>query len=204
MQDPERLLDDGSEFERLLLEGGIAERPNASLTRRMALGAGLGGALSYTSSAKAWMQTWWGTTVVFVGVGVGVAGAIALGAQPSRAPERDVPKAPLVSIPVEPASPAPSHRVSADGASEELGASKGPTPSLAIEPGAVSSKRAASAKPGSTLAQEIKALDRVRGLMAQGDSAAALVALDGYDRRFPEGTLSREARVLRARATRER
>ena len=204
MQDPERLLDEGSEFERLLLEGGIAERPNASLTRRMALGAGLGGALSYTSSAKAWMQTWWGKTVVFASVGVGLLGAIAIGAQPSRAPERDVPKAPLVSTPTEPASPARSHRISADGASEELAASKGPTPSPAIEPGAVTSKRRTSAKPGSTLAQEIKVLDRVRGLMAQGDSAAALVALDGYDRRFPEGTLGREARVLRARATQER
>ena len=200
MQDPERLLEQGSEFERSLLEGGIAERPSATLTRRMAMGAGLGGALSYTSSAKALMQSWWGKTVVFASVGAGVAGAIAVGSQLNTEPQREVSAAPVVaSTPAQPMKPAPLHRASASS----LAASERARTPPAIEPRRVTSKRAASAKPESTLAQEIKALDRVRGLMAQDDRAAALVELDRYDRRYPQGTLRREASVLRARATQE-
>jgi hypothetical protein len=204
VQDPERLLEQGSEFERLLLAGGIAERPSSTLTRRMALGAGLGGALSYTSSAKALMQTWWGKTVAFASVGVGVAGAIAVGAQLSAGAD-DLPAAPLaVSAPpvalttlAEP--PASSDASKASDAADSGVSERASTPLPASE--AVATKRMApSVKAGGTLAQEIKALDRARGSMTRGDRAGALAELDSYDRRYPAGTLKREARVLRARA----
>ena len=196
MHDPERLLSEGSDFERALLRGGVAERPNARMVRRMALGAGVGGALSYTASAKALMQTWWGKTVAVAmvggGVAVGVAGALTPSAAPpelERAPRAIVPAAPLGEqprLPVEPAAEAKSQ--------DEA---RPPAAAVPTTP----NPRPRSRKAASSLAEEVKLLDRVRASMARGDRAAALRELDGYDQRHPAGTLRREARVLRTRAS---
>ena len=200
MQDPERFLDEGTDFERALLQGGKVERPSARVVRRMAIGAGVGGALSYTSSAQALMQSWWGKTVAVAlvggGVAVGVAGALdpeaaqvpSSAAGPNPAPARASQAAlPAAPRPEEPAGAlAPAHDPD--------------PPSRAEARTAAAPKPVPRAKSASTLADEVKLLDRVRALMARGDQASALRELDGYDQRYPEGTLRREARVLRARA----
>jgi len=202
VQDPERFLDEGTDFERALLRGGKVERPTARVVRRMAIGAGVGGALSYTSSAKALMQSWWGKTMAVAlvggGVAMGVAGALAppeaqapsaAGSNrlPARASEAALPAAPRME---EPAGSVPALEPAAD-----------PEPPPRMEARAAAApKPSGRAKSASTLADEVKLLDRVRALMARGDQTSALRELDGYDQRYPEGTLRREARVLRARA----
>ena len=48
--------------------------------------------------------------------------------------------------------------------------------------------------------KELRLLDPARAAIARGDSAQALRLLDDYDRRFPDGSLQREAKVLRSSA----
>lgn len=55
--------------------------------------------------------------------------------------------------------------------------------------------------PGTeTVAEEVAALDQVRGALSAGNARGALARLDAYDQRYPRGTLSPEATVLRVRA----
>lgn len=51
-----------------------------------------------------------------------------------------------------------------------------------------------------TLADEVKLLDESRGALARGDGAAALRALDTFQKTFPRGRLGMEATVLRVEA----
>lgn len=202
MQDPERLLDAGTEFERALLRGAVVERPSARTLRRMALGAGVGGALSYSSSAKALLQTWWSKTVAVAVVGGGVAAGVVGSLHPEAAlPPKVTPV--VSSAPATAALPAPP-RVEQPVTSLSGSAVEAPAPGEI--PARAPAKRASgkpapprATSPASTLADEVKQLDRVRGSMGRGDRAAALIELDAYDRRYPQGTLRREARVLRAR-----
>jgi hypothetical protein len=202
VQDPERLLNRGTRFERALLRGGVAERPNARLARRMALGAGVGGALSYTASAKALVQTWWGKTVAVTlvggGVAVGVAGAMSGGADSDTldpAPQAVVPAAARKAEPRPPRPPAPEAQSESQARPGTL--SDGTSPAAPATP----NPRPRSHKPASSLAEEVKALDRVRASLTRGDRATALRELDRYDQQHPAGTLRREAQVLRTRAT---
>jgi hypothetical protein len=55
---------------------------------------------------------------------------------------------------------------------------------------------------GDRLKQEVQQLDRVRAALGNGDRARALELLDGYDRKFPSGTLAPEAAKLRQSARR--
>lgn len=207
MQDPERFLDGGTEFERALLRGGAAERPSARTVRRMALGAGVGGALSYTSSAQALLETWWGKAAAVAVVGGGALAGVAVAVAPDG-PESSMPgrASPPALAATSPRAPEPSRPEQPPQPIErELGSElpeQPPAPAAAVPAEAATSKRALRTSPAaSTLGDEIKLLDRARGLLARGDRAAALAELDGYDRRYPAGTLRREASVLRARAT---
>lgn len=201
MHDPERLLDAGTDFERALLRGGSVERPNSRMVRRMALGAGVVGALSYTSSAKALVQTWWAKTVAVAVVGggvvAGVAGALGSGAPAGSPPENaGADRAARAAAPV---APRVEQAATAPVQAPER-ASLSPSPTAATAEILPPKPRPRTTKPTGSLAEEVKQLDRVRALMTRGDRAAALRELDGYDRRHPEGTLRREARVLRVRA----
>lgn len=77
-----------------------------------------------------------------------------------------------------------------------------PIPTIANAPPKLPLRAAATPAPtpSSTLADEIAAIDRVRQAVYANDKDAALVGLDDYDRRFPNGKLAPEAQVLRARA----
>lgn len=204
MHDPERLLDEGTDFERALLRGGRGERPSSRMVRRMALGAGVGGALSYTSSAQALMQTWWSKAVAVAvvggGVAAGVAGALGSGsgALGSGAPRGTLPEGVASDRTARVAAPvAPPAEQSPPAVLEP----EEPSPALAPAEAVTPKPRPRATKPAGSLAEEVKLLDRVRALMARGDRAAALRELDGYDQRHPDGTLRREASVLRTRAT---
>jgi TolA-binding protein len=199
VDDPERLLDGGTDFERSLLQGGLAERPSAKLTRQMAVGLGVGCALSYASTAKAFMQTWWGKATAAFVVGAGVAGVVTV-SQPSATPEPAVvqaPKAQPAGHSVE-AAPKPE-KVSIPQLDLEVVEDEAPVEeSVLAKPPARAKQALPSAQ--STLAQEVALLDRARTLVKQGDHAAANRVLDTYQSRYPRGVLKREARVLRVRA----
>jgi outer membrane protein assembly factor BamD (BamD/ComL family) len=52
----------------------------------------------------------------------------------------------------------------------------------------------------STLLQEVASLDAARRALARGNAANAVSLLVAHETRFPSGTLTPEARVLRIRA----
>jgi hypothetical protein len=55
----------------------------------------------------------------------------------------------------------------------------------------------APATKSDQLKQEVQQIDRVRAALSAGDRDRALQLLDGYDRKFPTGTLAPEAAKLR-------
>lgn len=199
MADPERLLEGGTEFERALLRGGLGERPAADLTRRMALGVGVSGALTYTSTAKALMQSWWGKATAALVVGAGVAGVVATVSTRDAAPEAQSGEPATQAAPMVPAEHAAGEQsredspalVIEDLETDELDSEEGPAAQAQSRP-----RRTAQ----SSLAQEIKLLDRARALVRRGDRAGAAQVLKTYQQRYPDGVLRREARVLSARA----
>jgi TolA-binding protein len=68
-----------------------------------------------------------------------------------------------------------------------------PPPAIAPPPAAVASSPA-------RLADEIALLDRAEAAVSRGDFRGALAQLGEHYRRFPAGTLTQEAEVLRIRA----
>lgn len=200
MQDPERLLDGGTEFERSLLQGGAEERPTGALTRKMAIGAGVGGALSYTSTAKAMLQTWWGKAAAALTVGAGVAGVIAVTSTPNESTLTDAAAPPVIVVPTESKSDPPATEQPVGRAEPAEAVLAPPETDETPEPPRKAKRATPTRAPASTLAQEVKLLDRARALVAAGDHAAALRVLNTYEQRYPRGTLEREARVLRSRA----
>jgi hypothetical protein len=74
-------------------------------------------------------------------------------------------------------------------------------PPLAQPPSALPRERAAPPSAMQPpLAEEVRALDAVRQLMAAGDARGALRALDDFSRRFPQPRLGPEAALLREKA----
>jgi hypothetical protein len=58
----------------------------------------------------------------------------------------------------------------------------------------------AAQDPSSTLLEEVASLDAARRALARGNAASAVSLLVAHEARFPSGTLTPEARVLRIRA----
>lgn len=203
MADPKRLLDgEGTDFERALLKGALAEKPSRGLTRQMALGIGVGAGVTYASTAKALMHSWWGKAAAVVTIGAGAAGVVALGMgepEPAGGPASQAPAA----LPApQAAEPSPAERIHvedlADEASEPAAREDAePSPGTATRPRPARDRSRAE----STLAEEVRLLDRARALVRQGDERAALRVLSTYEQRYPQGVLRREAKVLRARAS---
>ncbi len=54
------------------------------------------------------------------------------------------------------------------------------------------------------LAEQVRLVDRARGLVAAGDAAGALAAVDAYEHRFGHGILAEEAALVRIQATQAR
>ena len=202
MEDPERLLDGGTDFERSLLRGALEERPTAELARRMAVGVGVAGTLSYTSTAKALMQSWWGKATGALALGAGVAGVSYLAHTEEPAPSSTHNSPAPVSAPAAPEVVEPERAEGSSPQEPAVPVDEVAPSEAAVEPRrpSVSARRAQQ----NTLAQEVRLLDQARSLVRRGDHDAALSLLNTYRARYPKGVLQREAQLLRERAQRQR
>jgi hypothetical protein len=210
MTDPERLLSGGTSFERGLLGAAAVERPNPALVARMEQGLGLSSVA--TASAIS------GKLLVAI-LGTGAAGGLAVwGLIATTSPEPIAPptQGPQVVAVDDVAADAPPpqpgaaivgvqagdvHEVPQQAQVEDL-------PLVAADEVAKERKpatrRSRAASPSDVapvsksdqLKQEVQQLDRVRAALGAGDKARARQLLDGYDRKFPSGTLAPEAAKL--------
>jgi hypothetical protein len=62
--------------------------------------------------------------------------------------------------------------------------------------GSVASRNVHAGSETGQLREEIRLLDRARGALARGNPGEARAALEAYQQRFPDGILTREARLL--------
>jgi hypothetical protein len=76
-------------------------------------------------------------------------------------------------------------------------------PETPARPPHVASTTPTPAPAASSLAEEIKMLDRVSASLSAHDGAGALTELDAYQARFPRGSMTLEATVLRIEALRQ-
>lgn len=198
MSDPERMLSGGTDFERELLAGGVGERPTAAMSRQMAVGVGVGGAVGYTAMAKAMAATWWGKAVIGTVVGAVVATSVLVGGgdpEPAKKSETRAPAvveqvaAPVVEAPAKPEVATVEEVTDLEEAADEEQAQP-----------AVSRPRVKAAPKKSTLAEEIRLIDQARALVKSGKHAQALSVLNRYSQKFPAGVLKHEAGVLRNQA----
>jgi len=203
MSDPTRLLSSPeSELERALLDAGRSYTASSSMRSKTLLALGLSAVATSTAPAAVAASSSL-TKAAFskVAVAVVVIGAVAapvwryLGHPASSAP---VTKAAVVAA--VPALPPPAVVESAPAPVAALE----PAPIAAAEPQPSTPARTAgstraAAKPAAapSLSAELAALDAARSSLSHGDPAAALSALDGYNRDFPRGRLKTEAEVLR-------
>jgi hypothetical protein len=192
----------------LLLQAGASERPSTESVRAAARVLGLvprAALIAYaiTSIAKGFKGSWWASYVVapalaLAGAGVVVYGVLAMRAHPVAsvaAPQAAPPVvqlAPAVAPPAPPSiDPAPAARVAeapvvqAQSPQARVAAAPRPTPATSTH------------EPGADMRREVQWIDQARSLAEANDTAAALHALDGYDRAFPRGVLSEESALLR-------
>jgi hypothetical protein len=189
----------GNEIERLLLAAGADERPGVESTRRAARALGivpraaLLAAALVTARGVRWMSVATWSSLSLMGL-VGVTALV------GRATPRAavVAVAPATPRPVSPAPQAPPSVAVVEAPASARDEAQAPAPAagahVARRPSAVSTPRA------DRLRDEADALDAVRELLAKGDAAGALLALDGYQRRFADSALREEALLLRIEA----
>jgi hypothetical protein len=208
----------GTDAERLLLEAGSSERPDAASMRRTAQALGLlprvlvfGGALALAARSARW------TPVMLRGfVPLACVGALAVVAY--NLAERH---GPATSSGIAPSAgtlagrvgnptdgvPAPTRTTepTADLPRPVLAASEAGEPRLRL-PGAprattrVVAGTTPATPPADSLREQAALLDRARARIAAGDPGGSLAVLDDYDRRFPGAPLSEEALLLRIEA----
>ena len=207
---------------RLLLEAGRADEPaeakhralvaasSALAVASLATGsaaAGVGAATGSAAASKAGIASIvslkWLLVVGVSSVGV-VAGAVALH-------EKSGASSPAPSVLV-----APPRHAGASGSARPLARVPSSTLAHAESPSVLPSPTApvrvapprdspqpASPPPTSspsTFSAELSALDRARALLDSGDPAAALMELDAYAARFPQGAMAPESTLLRIEA----
>jgi hypothetical protein len=69
-----------------------------------------------------------------------------------------------------------------------------------VIPASVAAPAPSSAASSDPISAEVATLDGVRAALESGSPARALVMLDAFDARFPDGALSQEASVMRVKA----
>lgn len=203
MKDPQPLLDDGATaLELALLQAGDADRPSPKARQAALAALGLSGAIlsasspvaaaagnaAVSSGARLLAAKWWA-----IGALVTASGAAGLGygyATSAGSP---------ATSPSAHAAPQPSHAPLTSTA--ELPAPQVfPTPIPVVttteHPPAPPLRSSSSASnPG--IQDQIAIIDRARAAVAAHQPAAAMAALDDYQRRFPGGVLAQEASLLR-------
>lgn len=240
MNEPRRLVAEGTEFERGVLRSARLDAPTDEAFKRTLLAIGAGAATLSTTAATAGAgvaaggaAAGGGMTVLggagagmlvkWVGIAVVVACAGTAVTDASLAPRHSaalhpaaVSKAeiflvpapsPLDPAPVVPDAPAPDRErppafehTPVGPPTQVAGAPNGHAASVNQERSPRGeSAFALSVKPRapSSLQAQVAALDRVRALLAERNTARALEELDAYDHAFPSSDLGEEATVLR-------
>jgi hypothetical protein len=204
MKEPRRLLDDSSSaLERALLDAGVSYRCSADTRVKTMAALGLAGSAALTASTLGVASTSWfakiGWLKLLLGVSaVGAVSAVPLGyrAWQRHHPQPIVNEVSQVGAGLKGSEPVAQVKAVADSDSlrQEI------APISESSEGVSNSKASASSKadaPVPGLAEELAALDAARSLLTRGDSTAALVRLDAYNRTYPKGRLRLEAEVLR-------
>lgn len=210
MSNPRRYLDDegAAPLARALLQSaaddGLDETRVAALARALSAGAGgaaageplVAGARSRLPLALFAASKWALLALVPLAVAGGVFVAGGGGAAPSsNAAASDVTAAPPIA---EPAVVSTTSETPLRDALPVALLPEAPPESVARatrEPGARSAATAASSASGA-LAAEVRALERVRGAIAERRIEDARAGLESYERAFPKKLLGKEARVL--------
>ncbi len=220
MSDVKRLLDEGSSFERQLLQSSDSDEPSPALERKILaalvpMASTADAAESsharggpHASSAFRLVRP---AAIATIAIGLVVGGSLLVNTTPTppaagpSVSEPAAPAAPAV-VPEEPtAAPADVPAVTPDSLPTA------PPAEVAVQPPAQAGGRPrtfATSTPssqnakmdlGSSLEREIALLDSVKTKLGAGAAADAAHALDAYDAEFPQGTLRPEATVLRIR-----
>jgi hypothetical protein len=230
MNDPKRLLEEGTELEARLLSSAIDDAPRAGLGRKVHLALGIGGAAIGTGTATTTaaaaaskvppllaslgVAKWIG----IVAVGTGAVASVAVvhrrastvestSVEAPGAMERPAPGAPAVRTAPEPEtrSAAPAE-VTPPPAPIAAGP---PAPDPRVGPSG--GRQAPVAAPGPPavappkapapeLAGELALLDRAHAALDSGDTQLALATLDRHDLEYMNGGLAPEALLLRIKA----
>lgn len=218
MSDPkQRLLEDGSPFERLLLQSSESEEPPAELEKKIlaammvAPSAGLADEAAESSQVRqvykpARSRLVRPMAVATIALGLLFGGALTV----SRAPSPEPAPSSGVDLSGPPADPVPSiaerpaelPTVTPDSlptARDSVPAAPAQQPIPAARPRGTATSQSMTAEPSSSLEREIALLDSVKAKLGAGAASDAARALDTYDTEFPQGTLRPEATVLRIR-----
>lgn len=193
--DPERLINESSDFERELLRAGQSDAMSAE-SRRAILGAlGVGGTLVAAGTIAAGIKASSGKGLL---TALGIGGISAIGAvgvwaglsltEPAAVSTPKVESSPLPRAPID-AKPKP----------------EAPPPVEVVTPDALAPSKEAPApravnKVSDALSLELSAIESARAALARRDYARALSLLDEHRRRFRKANLMAEATVLRIEA----
>lgn len=193
--DPERLINESSEFERDLLRAGRSDAMSAE-SRRAILGAlGVGGTLVAAGTIAAGIKATSGKgllTALGIG-GVSAIGVVGVWAGLNLSEPAQVPPLPLAP------NPAPRAVVV-----EPKPAPEAPPPAEVVTPDAPAPTKETPARSANTvsdpLSLELSAIESARSALARRDYSRALRLLDEHRKRFPKARLLAEATVLRIEA----
>lgn len=225
MNEPKRLLEDGSAFERSLLESALREDPSREAEERilaavaaapLVAASGLPVAATRAPFFARLLRSR-GLVVTAAAIGLGAVIAASLGARDGRDAHKEASSAPataalVAATPVVPEvvapagdrAPPPSEAkpVEIVVTPESLPTVSAPARGSAAGSTArspVAAARAGHAQAGASIEREVELLDAVKAELGSHDAARASRALDAYDSEFPNGALRPEGTVLRIR-----
>ena len=195
MTDPNRLTDDGSEFERQVLLSGRGDAMPATSGRAILAALGLTTPVAAAGAVATGAKLALVKAAVAI-IGVGAAGGFALWQSEHWFEESTPPL--VVSTPVEaPAPVIPRSTIDPLPTTTEEPEKSEPTKQPAQAPRQRVIAKVDAVPPVDTLPLELEAIDAARGALARGDHATATRLLDRYAARFPKPRLGAEATMLR-------
>lgn len=212
MIEPKRLIEEGTAFDRTLLQAGREDRPPSDYARRVIAAVALmptataGAAVSTSILARLLRPRW--LTMVALGAAATLLVATRLPAEGSR--EADAPARPVVTTapeaPLEKREePAAAHVAVPVTTPDALPNAPPPSaqPRERRAPVAAAQAPVANSEPapisGASLQREVELLDAVKRSLRAGATADADRALADYDAEFPSGSLKPEAGFLHVR-----
>ncbi|HEX9618532.1 MAG TPA: hypothetical protein VF989_00265 [Polyangiaceae bacterium] len=205
----QRLLGFNRPVERALVEAGRTEEPSAEAFKRTASALGIGG-LAGTSflplaaaSGKSTLSTWLLISGVSLGGAVGAAAMFYESSEPAPpatlqahapgAARRQTPAIPRASNAASDVASPAEGRAAQEAPAREAIVSRTATPR-------VNARQETAASQASSLGGEVRALDAARRALMAGGGANVLQRLRDYERAFPSGSLTQEARLLEVEA----